>query len=133
MDPQAANLTLRGESHSPKREGVSQTNNGRATHAQDPRLVQVQPQSILLHPLQYSFQAALKGWNGIHCGWRKGDAELDVISVLLVQSPTPPDDPTQQPHVDIKQHWEDNQALWNPTIEIPWGQNTLPKLSLIHI
>ena len=83
MDPQAVNVTLHGESHSPKREGVSQTTDGGATHPQDLSLVRVHPQSILLHPLQYSLQAALKGWNSIHCCWKKGNVELGVISVLM--------------------------------------------------
>ena len=70
----------------------------------------------------------MKGQNSIHCGWRKGDVELGVISILMAQSPTSPDDPTQRPYVDIKQHWEDNRALRNPTIEASQGRNTHPKL-----
>ena len=99
----------------------SQTADDGATHPQDLRLVQVQPQAIFLHPLQHRLQAALKGQNSIHCSWRKGDVELSVISVLMARRPTPPDDPTYWPHVDIKQHWGDDQTLWNPTIEGPQG------------
>ena len=46
----------------------------------------------------------------------------------MARSPTPPDEPTQQPHIDIKQHWGDDRALHNPRDETPRGRNTLPKL-----
>ena len=66
MYPQAADLTLCGKGHPPKRKGVAYTAGGRTTHPQDFRLVQVQPQPIQLHPFQYSLQAVLKGQYGIH-------------------------------------------------------------------
>ena len=80
MNPQAANLSL---CESPKIQRVFQTTNGGAAHPQDLRLVWVQPQSVHLHPLQYDLQAALKGQNGTHCFWGKGDVELGVIIVLM--------------------------------------------------
>ena len=64
-------------------QGVSQTTNVWATHPQDLHLVRVQPQPIFWHPLQYSLETALKGQNDIHCGWRKGDVALTVISILM--------------------------------------------------
>ena len=62
-----------------KREGVSQTTDGGDDHPQELRLIQVQPQLILLHPLQYSLQTALKGQNGIHWGGWEGDVELSAL------------------------------------------------------
>ena len=91
-------------------------------------LVRVQPQPVLLHPLQYGPQAALEGQDGISCGRWEGDVELSIISVLMTQGSSPPDDPVQQLHIDVKQHWGDNRPLWNPTIGTPRGRDTLPKL-----
>ena len=64
-----------------------------------------------------------------------GGVEPCVISTLMTRCPTPPDNPAQRPHIDVKHHWGDDRPLQNPTIETPQGQNTLPKLnlSLIHI
>ena len=46
----------------------------------------------------------------------------------MTQSSTSSDDSSQWSHIDVKQHWRDNQALRDPTIEATQGRETLSNL-----
>ncbi|KAF7242664.1 Histidine-rich glycoprotein [Varanus komodoensis] len=74
----------------------------RITHQQDLRLVWNELQFIGPHPAHYLGQAPVQYSHCLTWIGGKQEVELGVISILMTLQPKPPDDLSQQFHVDIK-------------------------------